>query len=241
MMKKKIVGIIPVRYASTRFPGKPLADIGGKTMVRRVYEQALKSKFLNKVIVATDDERIYEEVQTFGGEVQMTLSTHANGTERCCEVASMLDCDVVINIQGDEPFIEPEQIDLLCQCFEDDAVQIATLVRPFSGEEEFANPARVKAILDENFDVVSFRRNYDSVDNVYKHIGLYGFRKEVLIELVKLEPTESEMAENLEQLRWLENDYKITCVLTTHESKAVDTPEDLAELLRWYNANKKSN
>lgn len=235
----KITGIIPSRYASTRFPGKPLADIGGKTMIRRVYEQASKSKLLTEVIVATDDERIFKEVESFGGKVMMTSPEHKNGTERCAEVAQHIDADVIINIQGDEPFIEPIQIDTLCECFKDESTQIATLVRVIDWDDELRNPSRVKVVLNNFHDAMYFSRSiipnpvshYHRDELVfYLHVGIYGFRKNTLLEVVKLEPTQLEITESLEQLRWLENGYKIKCAFTGHTGTAVDTPEDLENL-----------
>lgn len=228
----KIIGIIPSRYASSRFPGKPLVDIGGKTMIRRVYEQAQKAELLNEVIVATDDERIFNEVKNFGGKVVMTSPDHKNGTERCAEVAASSNADVIINIQGDEPFIQPEQIDLLAACFKNDKVQIATLVRNFSNEEEKINPSRVKAFVSADMEGISFSRKPEGNSltkgdyTLFKHIGIYAFRAQVLSEIVKLPASPLETKESLEQLRWLENGYHITCALTTHESISIDTPED---------------
>ncbi len=233
----KIIGIIPSRYASTRFPGKPLLDIGGKTMIRRVYEQAMKAKSLSAVIVATDDERIFNEVKSFGGKVVMTSALHKNGTERCAEVVgdntNNGKPDVIINIQGDEPFIQPEQIDLLAKCFEDSSVQIATLIREFLSADEKQNPSRVKAFVDNSMNALMFSRNpvnypVSSIQyQLLKHIGIYAYRQDVLLEIVKLSPSPLELAESLEQLRWLENGYKIKCALTEHESISIDTPEDL--------------
>ncbi len=234
----KIIGIIPARYASTRFPGKPLVDINGKTMIRRVYEQAAKAKSLSEVIVATDDRRIFSEVKGFGGKVLMTSSFHKNGTERCAEVVGqpINHCDVVINIQGDEPFIEPRQIDLLASCFENTETQIATLIRSFKTEEEKQNPSRVKAFVDENLNALTFSRNPSNNQlslinyQLLKHIGIYAYRKNILLEIVKLPPSPLELAESLEQLRWLENGYKIKCAVTEHEAVSIDTPEDLTSL-----------
>jgi 3-deoxy-manno-octulosonate cytidylyltransferase (CMP-KDO synthetase) len=267
----KIIAIIPSRYASSRFPGKPLIDVGGKTMIRRVYEQACKCRSLNEVIVATDDERIFQEVKTFGGNVVMTLPSHHNGTERCAEVAANLDADVIINVQGDEPFIQPEQIDLLASVFKHDltGTQIATLVKEHPLNEELQNPARVKVVLNKNNRALYFSRsvipfvsgherfavqgflshgpavttlpiaigiaspeNLASLPVFYKHLGIYGYRKDVLMEIVKLSPSPLELAEKLEQLRWLENGYTIQCAVTTLDSVSVDTPADLETLMR---------
>ncbi|MFN8286544.1 MAG: 3-deoxy-manno-octulosonate cytidylyltransferase [Chitinophagales bacterium] len=252
-----ITGIIPARYASSRFPGKPLVDIKGKSMIRRVYEQAKKATLLSDVIIATDDQRIYDEVNSFGGKVVMTSPIHVNGTERCAEVAAACNADVIINIQGDEPFIEPEQIDALGRCFENAETQIATLIKEHPLNEELQNPARIKVVVDKSLRALYFSRNviphqraqpqvhvggFGHTHNpqtspstsavYYKHIGLYAYRKEVLLELVKLAPTPLEMAESLEQLRWLENGYRIQCALTTHESISIDTPEDLALFIK---------
>jgi len=235
----KVTGIIPSRYGSTRFPGKPLADIGGKTMIRRVYEQAKQAKLLSDVIVATDDERIFNEVKSFDGKAVMTSPSHKNGTERCAEVASAIDTDIVINIQGDEPFIEPSQIDLLADCFKYDETQIATLIRKIDWDDELKNPSRIKVVLNKRNEAMYFSRSiipnpiskqhFDELE-FYLHIGIYGFRKSVLLELVKLPPTPLEGTESLEQLRWLENCYKIKCKETTHISLSVDTPEDISNL-----------
>lgn len=237
----KIAGIIPARYASSRFPGKPLVDIGGKTMIRRVYEQALKAKSLTEVIVATDDVRIFNEITDMGGKAVMTSATHNNGTERCAEIAAQLDVNVVINIQGDEPFIQPEQIDLLAKTFTDNLynTQIATLIKEHAIDPELQNPARVKVVVNKQWEALYFSRSIIPFirDNTkvpdckfYKHIGIYGFRKDILLELVKLPPSSLELAESLEQLRWLENGYKIKCAVTTLESASIDTPEDLKGL-----------
>ena len=236
----KIVGIIPARYASTRFPGKPLINIGGKTMIRRVYEQAMKAKALTEVIVATDDERIFKEITGLGGKALMTSSYHQNGTERCAEVAQNVEADVVINIQGDEPFIQPEQIDLLANAFiNNKATQIATLIKEHELNDELRNPARSKVVVNKQLNalyfsrtIIPFIRDSGKAPNTpfYKHIGIYGFRKDVLLEVVKLPPSLLELAENLEQLRWLENGYAIQCAITTLESASIDTPEDLQGL-----------
>lgn len=236
----KILGVIPARYASTRFPGKPLVDINGKTMIRRVYEQALQAKSLGKVIVATDDKRIFEEVESFGGNVSYTRPEHNNGTERCAEIAEQYEADVIINIQGDEPYIQPEQIDLLAGCFKDQHVQIATLIKEHPLDDALRSPARVKVAVNKRMQALYFSRSIipylRATDSqipliYYKHIGIYAFRREVLLELVKLPPSTLELAESLEQLRWLDNGYTIQCAVTEHESLSVDTPEDLEGIL----------
>ncbi len=232
----QITGIIPARFASTRFPGKPLVDIGGKTMIRRVYEQASKSKLLQEIIVATDDERIYNEVKTFGGKVVMTSQEHTNGTERCAEVASTIQADAIINIQGDEPFIHPEQIDLLAACFNDSNTEIATLILPHALNDDLINAARIKVVVNKQMEAMYFSRSVipyvRNETNVpfYKQIGIYGFRKDVLTQLVKLKPSVLEQTESLEQLRWLENGYRIKCAVTDLESISIDTPVDLLKL-----------
>lgn len=240
----KIIGIIPSRYASTRFPGKPLAVIDGKSMIRRVYEQALKSGLLTKVIVATDDERIFRHVEGFGGKVLMTSSDHLNGTSRCWDVLeqSAENYDAVINIQGDEPFIEPEQINQLAKLFENSKIEIATLIKKIDNKEDVFNPNVVKVVFDINNRALLFSRqaipflrgvkqeDWISTQAYYKHIGIYGYRKDVLKNLVKLLPTDLEQAENLEQLRWLENGFQINIEITAFEGVSIDTPEDLLKL-----------
>ena len=239
-----ILGVIPSRYGSTRFPGKPLIDIDGKTMIQRVYEQSKKSTRLNRVVVATDDERIFNEVKRFGGDVVMTASSHESGTERCNEVLEKMseNFDVVVNIQGDEPFINPKQIDQLCVCFEDKNTDIATLVKEIKDNEELFNPNRPKVAFDENnFAKMFSRETIPVVEGVvkeewlnrqkyYKHIGIYGYRADVLQEICKLPPSPLEIKERLEQLRWLENGYKIKVAQTSFEAIAIDTPEDLKKI-----------
>ena len=241
----KIIGIIPSRFDSTRFPGKPLVDIRGKSMIERVYEQAKKAKSLAEVIVATDDERIFKHVKSFGGKVIMTSSTHESGTERCAEVIQKMNkqYDVVINIQGDEPFIEPEQINQLSWCFEDAKTDIATLVKKIDTQEDLFNPNRPKVVIDENDFAKMFSRNtIPHLENVakenwlnkhifYKHIGIYGYRTAVLKKISQLLPSQLEKKEKLEQLRWLENGYAIKVAITSHESIAIDTPDDLEKIV----------
>lgn len=236
------VGIIPARYDSTRFPGKPLAMLGGKTMIRRVYEQA--SLALTEVAVATDNELIYNEVLSFGGTVVMTSPEHRSGTDRCFEAVTKLHkkYDIVVNIQGDEPFIRPEQILLLASCFTDSSVSIATLARviqPTDYPHLLENPNVVKVVFSKGMNaqyfsrsVIPFVRNTQKQDflpcGVYHaHMGLYAFRTDVLKEIVSLSPSEHEELESLEQLRWLDNDYRIKVALTHFESFGIDTPEDL--------------
>ena len=243
-----ILGIIPARYASSRFPGKPLARINGKSIIKSVYEQCNLSAKLDKTIVATDDERIYQHVIGFGGEAVITSSEHLNGTSRCFEALQNeekekgISYDIVINIQGDEPFIEPEQIDKIASVFINTSVQIGTLAKKINNYEELFNPNVVKLVTDsENKALyfsrhpIPFVRDIDEKDwleyaEFYKHIGIYGYRKNILMEITKLEPGKLEIAERLEQLRWIENGYKITVDLTEHDSIGIDTPEDLLKL-----------
>lgn len=234
----KILGVIPSRYASTRFPGKPLIDIGGKSMIQRVYEQAMKCKSLTKVIVATDDERIAQHVLKFGGNVLMTSSDHQSGTDRCAEVLQKINekFDAVVNIQGDEPFIEPEQIELIACCFEDDEVEIATLIKSTDKEEEILNPSEAKVVLDKNDFAIYFSRspipyskNLNAV-KYFKHIGIYGYRSNCLLQITKLKKGFLETAESLEQLRWIENGFRIKVKETFTETIPIDTPEDLERI-----------
>ncbi len=239
-----ILGVIPARFASTRFPGKPLTLINGKSMIRRVYEQACLSKKLGRVVVATDDQRIVNEIQSFGGDVVMTSDTHRSGTDRCAEVVSKLDghWDAVINIQGDEPFIQPEQIDLLASLFEDQNVSIGTLVKKLTDQSDLSNPNTIKVVLDKNTNGIYFSRspiphirgeeqeNWLNKNFFYKHIGIYGYRTDVLKKLTLLAPSLLEIAESLEQLRWIENGYSIRTAFTTLETISIDVPEDLEKL-----------
>lgn len=238
---KRIVGIIPARYASTRFPGKPLIDIGGKSMIQRVYEQCQKTSVLSDVMVATDDERIANHVKAFGGKVMMTAEHHQSGTDRCAEVLSKLmeTCDVVINIQGDEPFIDPKQIELLAAAFDEPTVQIATLIKKIKDEEEVKNPNVVKAIANKHQEAIYFsrspipyRRNPGVQITYFKHVGIYAYRADVLPELTQLPLGLLEQAESLEQLRWVENGYKIGLRETDLETIAIDTPDDLERVLK---------
>ena len=244
------IGIIPARYASSRFPGKPLADINGKPMIQRVYEQAAKA--LPLVYVATDDARIVECVESFSGNVILTATTHCSGTDRCAEAIAKIQLDreikfdVVINIQGDEPFIDPLQIRQLLSCFDTPEVQIATLVKRFSEEEDIFNPNTPKVVVSREGEALYFSRSpvpyLRDVDRsewtrkhiFYKHIGMYAYRADILKVLSRLTPSLLETAESLEQLRWLENGYRIKVAETECETQAVDTPEDLAQLLRKF-------
>ncbi len=245
----KTIGIIPARYASTRFPGKPLTDIMGKSMIQRVYEQASKASRISKVIVATDDKRIYDHVRSFGGNVTMTSSSHESGTDRIAEVmeTEMFNgWNVAINIQGDEPFIDPSQIDVLAACFDQGDVQIATLAIPLKSSDELFSENVPKVVIGKYGDALYFSRNpipffrglprEEWVNNhqYYKHIGIYAFRTGVLRKLTEMERSPLEKAESLEQLRWMENGYKIKVELTEHESVSVDVPADLEKLSKLF-------
>ena len=239
------VGIIPARYASTRFPGKPLALIKDKSMIRRVYDQATKCKSLTRVVVATDDERIFNHVEAFG-EAIYTSEHHQSGTDRCYEAACLLkpklslnDNDVIINIQGDEPFIKPEQIDELCRCFESSEVQLATLVKKIDDIRDLIDPNIVKVVTAISGNALYFSRapipfvrdadhqNRLANSPYYRHIGMYAYRYGVLSKITKLPLSWLEKAESLEQLRWLENGFSIYTRITTYNSIGIDTPEDL--------------
>ncbi len=238
----KFIAIIPARYASTRFPGKPLAMLGGKPIIQRVYEQV--SKTLGEVYVATDDERIFGTVENFGGKAVMTSSNHKSGTDRIKEAAEKLstDADVIINVQGDEPFILPEQIETVCRCFDDESTQIATLGKPFTVEQDFEmllNPNSPKIVIDNNSramyfsrSIIPFIRGKEKAEWLksfpfLKHIGLYAYRREVLQEITSLPQSSLEIAESLEQLRWLQNGYTIKVGITDAETIGIDTPDDL--------------
>jgi len=236
------LGIIPARFASTRFPGKPLVEISGKTMVRRVYEQASQSA-LDEVVVATDDQRIFTHVQDFGGNVVMTSPAHRSGTDRCAEVAALpqyVDFEIIVNIQGDEPFIQPAQIDLAVGVLSKNKnCPIATLAKQIEMPGALFDPNAVKVVFGQNMQAlyfsrspVPFLRNFPQQDWLakgafYKHIGLYAFRREVLPALAALPPGRLELAESLEQLRWLENGFAIQIALTEFETTGIDVPEDL--------------
>jgi 3-deoxy-manno-octulosonate cytidylyltransferase (CMP-KDO synthetase) len=238
-----ILGIIPARYASTRFPGKPLVDIAGKSMIQRVYEQAKKCSLLAEVIIATDDERILQHAINFGGFAVMTSPNHQSGTDRCAEVAALHPgYDVVINIQGDEPYIDPEQIAKVAACFNSSEVQLATLIKKIEIPEELHNPNSPKVILNTHSEAIYFSRTplpflrgIDPAEllnhyTFYKHIGIYGYRTDVLQQITKLPVSKLEKAESLEQLRWIENGYRIKVAETHLETHAVDVPEDLKKL-----------
>ncbi|ERI85789.1 3-deoxy-D-manno-octulosonate cytidylyltransferase [Bacteroides pyogenes F0041] len=237
------LGIIPARYASTRFPAKPLAMLGGKMVIQRVYEQV--KDILDDVYVATDDERIETAVKSFGGKVIMTSIHHKSGTDRCYEAATKIegDFDIIFNIQGDEPFIQPSQINTLKNCFmEDLTTQIATLVKPFTANDSYAaleNVNSPKVVINKNREALYFSRSIIPYQRntcheewlekhvYYKHIGLYAFHKDILKELVSIPQSALEMAELLEQLRWLENGYRIKVGISEVETIGIDTPQDL--------------
>jgi 3-deoxy-manno-octulosonate cytidylyltransferase (CMP-KDO synthetase) len=231
----KAIGIIPARYASSRFPGKPLADILGKSMIQRVYEQCKKASSLSTVIVATDDHRIFNHVISFGGKALMTAATHLSGTDRCNEVIQSLATkyDIAINIQGDEPFINPEQINQIVSLFSSPEITIATLVKKMETISLLTDVNSPKAIFDKNGIAQTFCRSIAQIkpkQDYYKHIGIYGYRTQTLAEICKLPPSENEKTERLEQLRWLDNDYKIKVGITTFESLSIDTPEDIEKI-----------
>jgi 3-deoxy-manno-octulosonate cytidylyltransferase (CMP-KDO synthetase) len=243
----KVIGIIPARYASSRFPGKPLVDIGGKSMIQRVYEQVKNSSCLHEVIVATDDERIVEHVRSFAGNVIMTASSHQSGTDRCAEVIEKVSgFDIVINIQGDEPFINPLQIELLASCFDQEETQIATLVKKIHAEEELFNVNIPKVVRNLHGQAIYFSRqtipylrgieqkNWLSKHSYFKHIGIYGYRTDVLKQLTQLPISILEETEALEQLRWIEHGYSIQTAETEHETIAIDTKEDLERIIQMY-------
>lgn len=238
----KSIGIIPARYASTRFPGKPLVDLRGKSMIQRVYEQCLKVKLLDDVVVATDDERIFKHVSTFGGQVCMTSPQHSTGTSRCAEVAAQyIDAEIIVNIQGDEPIINPQQIDDLVDI---SGNGIATQVKKIEDPETLFDPNVVKVIFDKNQNaiyfsrqVIPYGRNTDAADwmskhTFYRHIGLYSFDRKTLLNLDKLPPSSLENMESLEQLKWLENGIKIRVGITNYESLSVDVPADAQKIIQ---------
>ena len=238
----KFIVVIPARYASTRFPGKPLALLGGKPVIQHVYEQV--SGVVENVVVATDDERIYSAVEGFGGRAVMTSTNHKSGTDRCWEAYQKQgeEYDVVINVQGDEPFIAHSQLRAIMDCFNDETTDIATLVKPFTEEdgiEALENPNSPKVVLDKQSRAIYFSRSvipylrgvereeWLKKHTYYKHIGMYAFRADVLKQVTSLEQSPLELAESLEQLRWLENGYKIGVGISDVETVGIDTPEDL--------------
>lgn len=246
-MTSTFLGIIPARFASSRFPGKPLADIKGKPMIQRVYEQA--SLALEHVVVATDDQGIFDAVENFGGKVVMTSEKHQSGTDRCFEAFNTFckesgECfDVVVNIQGDEPFIQPTQIELIKGCFADAKTDIATLIKPIEDNAVVFDPNKPKVVVKKNMDAMFFSRSpipfirendessWAAQHNFFQHIGMYAYRTTALNEITKLAQSDLEKAESLEQLRWLENGYVIKTAITEHETFGIDTPDDLEKAL----------
>lgn len=245
----KILGIIPARYASTRFPAKPLADLGGLSMINRVYAQAKKCDELSKVIVATDHPKIFDHVTQFGGDVCMTAETHVSGTDRCYEVVSKQSdsYDYVINIQGDEPFIAPEQILLLASLL-DGKTELATLVKRIESQSQLINPNVVKVVFSKTHEALYFSRSpipywrgheHDWVHHhqYYKHLGMYAYRTDILAKITQLKVSALERAESLEQLRWLENGFTLKVAETSIETVGIDTPEDLEQARQYLRIN----
>ncbi|WP_026998883.1 3-deoxy-manno-octulosonate cytidylyltransferase [Eisenibacter elegans] len=239
----KILGIIPARYNSTRLPGKALIDLGGKSMLQRVYEQVRKAQQVDRVVVATDDARIYEHVLAFGGEAAMTDPKHQNGTDRCAEVAQQIGAgfEVCINIQGDEPFIDPSQIDAVAALFAQPDTQIGTLVKKIDVNDQIFDEKEAKVIFNAQHEAILFSRSplpylhqvpkttWAQTFDFYKHLGIYGFRTEILANIAQLPPDPLEQAESLEQLRWLAH-YRIKIAFSHIDTVSVDTPEDLEKV-----------
>jgi 3-deoxy-manno-octulosonate cytidylyltransferase (CMP-KDO synthetase) len=249
----KILGIIPARYASSRFPGKPLVDMLGQTMIQRVYRQVEKSKTLSHVVVATDDKRIYDHVVSFGGNACMTSENHPSGTDRCYEALKKQNkkFDFAVNIQGDEPFIDPDQIDLLCSSLNEET-ELATLIQKIATHEQLNSPGEAKVVINHLHDAIYFSRSpipfvqkaglkdWLTKTTFYRHVGLYAYRSDILEKITRLSPSLLEKAESLEQLRWIENGFKIKTVETEmEESICIDTPEDLEKALQILKAAKK--
>jgi len=240
----KILGVIPSRYASTRYPGKPLISIQGKSMVQRVYERAMQSGALSKVIVATDDERIANHVAQFGGHCVITKAEHPSGTDRCYEALMQMEenYDYLINIQGDEPFLAPQQIDELASACDGKAELITQMIK-VNSEEILFDTGEVKIVLNQEQEALYFSRmvipflkgieqsQWHLNHNYYRHVGLYAYRTDILAAITKLKPSALELAESLEQLRWLENGFKVKLVQTAYESHCIDTPADLEKVL----------
>jgi 3-deoxy-manno-octulosonate cytidylyltransferase (CMP-KDO synthetase) len=245
-----IIAIIPARYASTRYPGKALVMIKGKPMIQWVYERTKQSKLVSRVVVATDDERIRQAVASFGGEAMMTSPAHATGTDRIAEVAGKLECDIVVNVQGDEPLIRPEMIDqAIAPLAEDPSIPMGTLCKKIENRDEAFDPNVVKVVFDKNGYALYFSRAPIPWDRdrwagksslreltldgpLYKHVGLYAYRREFLLQYARMSPTALEAAEKLEQLRALEHGFRIKTVVTEHESFGVDIPDDLGKILK---------
>ena len=251
----KTLGLIPARYASTRFPGKPLAEIAGKSMIQRVYEQALKAKLLTDVVVATDDDRIFRHVQSFGGKCVMTNPNHPSGTDRCYEAAlnTGKKFDLIVNIQGDEPFMNPENIDALVQVFNQKDIHISTLICPLIDAESILSKDVVKVVINKNSDALYFSRfpipflrnqsldNWLEMNNFYQHLGIYAYQFETLKQLVELQPSTLEKAESLEQLRWLEAGFSIHTIAVAKTLPGIDTPQDLMKAEDYLKNNSNGN
>ncbi len=243
----KILGIIPARYDSSRFPGKPLADIAGKSMIQRVYEQSSKVPAFTKVLVATDHKEIYEHVLAFGGNAVITSPAHPTGTDRCYEALHKEDkyYEFVVNIQGDEPFVAPKQIELLVSVL-NPAVELATLVKKIDREEELNDPNEAKVVINKNMEGIYFSRSpipyqkdtprseWVHKHTCYKHVGIYAYRSDVLDSITKLPVSALEKAESLEQLRWIENGYAIKVAITDVDSMCIDSPEDIEKAIRLF-------
>lgn len=246
----RIIGIIPARYASTRFPGKPLIDLGGKSMIQRVYEQASKCKALKEVWVATDDQHIFDAVFDFGGRVVMTNANHRNGTERCFEASQRIPkkADYIINIQGDEPFIDPTQIDALAKLL-DGKTELGTLIKAIEDPTLLDNPNVMKVVFNQAMEALYFSRNcipyirgtqkdeWIKAHQYYKHIGIYAYRQDILERIVSLPESTLEKAESLEQLRWLEHGFTIKLAKTDIETFGIDVPEDLEKAKQYLKNN----
>jgi 3-deoxy-manno-octulosonate cytidylyltransferase (CMP-KDO synthetase) len=244
----KVVAIIPARYASTRFPGKPLVDIGRKSMIQRVVEQVQSCSAITEVIVATDDDRIFQHVLRLGVRCIMTSPNHPSGTDRCLEAYELSDlqADCILNVQGDEPFVDAEQLNALTQLIACPDVSIATLAKKITDADTLFDSSKVKVVMNAQSQAlyfsrqaIPFNRNFEQDiwllhHTYYKHLGLYAYKPTILKEICALQPSSLEKAESLEQLRWIENGYSIHVAITEIESPAIDTPEDLAAVLKRY-------
>lgn len=239
ILKPYVIGVIPARYASTRFPGKPLADIFGKPMIQRVYENSMKSKLINEIIIATDDKRIFEAATKFRCRAVLTSKKHKSGTDRICEAIEKIKCDIAVNIQGDEPFINAKNIDkAIAPMLNDDSIKVSTIAIKAENSADIRNPNKVKVVFDKNNNALYFSRSVipspRNEAQYYKHIGLYVYRKKFLLEFAKMKRTKLEISEELEQLRILENGYKIKVVEVKEDSISVDTPSDLKKIKIYY-------
>ena len=241
-----IVAIIPARYASTRYPGKPLIDILGKPMIQRVYEQVSQSKSIHRVVVATDDQRIFDQVTSFGGDVVMTAADHPSGTDRCWDAFRQLKekYSYIINVQGDEPFIEPGQIDELGAALKDETIELATQMIKVDSHDLLFDKGEVKIVLNKDSEALYFSRmvipfikgveenDWHKHHTYYRHVGMYAYRADILERITQLPVSSLEKAESLEQLRWLEHGFHIKCVLTEYDSHCIDSPRDLEKVLK---------